>query len=307
MWRLKSERGAVAITVAFLMVSLVGFTAIAVDVGTLYMDRKELQNGADAAALALAQSCAQGACEADQPAMATSYARGNKRDAKIDSVVVQSPGEDGPTSVTVTVRSIREHWFAPVLGNNSSEVGASATATWDGIGGAHVSPFTVSLCHLTDVLQGDTVQMIIKGDKVDCIAGNPPHTVPGGMNWLDTAGSADCTVPTSLDAWAGGSPGNDGPNNSACNTLLTGMVGEEILIPLFDQATGTGGGEYHIVGYAVLQVTGYCLNKGAGWYGGTGQCTGAERYVTGTFVERVNLASDGGGPNYGATTVQLTK
>ncbi|WP_385899723.1 pilus assembly protein TadG-related protein [Tessaracoccus sp. O5.2] len=298
-----SERGAVAITVALLMVSLVGFTAIAVDVGALWMDRKELQNGADAAALALAQSCAEGACEADEPGMASSYATGNKRD---DNVTVTGITH-GSSSVTVDVASERNHWFAPIIGHDSLEVTASATASWGGIGAGLVSPFTVSICHLADVTGGTSVKMIIKGDKVDCVAGNPPHTVPGGMNWLDTAGSADCTVMTSVDGWAPGNAGNDGPNNSNCNSLLTNMVGEEILIPLFDEAKGTGGGSYHIVGFAVLLVSDYCLNKGFGWYGGADKCTGAERSVTGTFVKRVNLASEVGGPNYGATAVQLTQ
>ncbi len=85
------------------------------------------------------------------------------------------------------------------------------------------------------------------------------------------------------------------------------MVGEELLIPVFDDVRGVGSGsEYHIDGYAVFQVDDYCLNKGAGWYGGIGKCTGASRWITGTFIEKVELGGEIGGPNYGATTVQLT-
>jgi len=50
--RLKREEGAVLVLVAILCVVLLGFAALAVDIGYLYVIRNELQNGADAGALA---------------------------------------------------------------------------------------------------------------------------------------------------------------------------------------------------------------------------------------------------------------
>ena len=47
-----NQQGAVAVMVAFCLVLLVGITALAVDIGYLYASRNELQNVADAAALA---------------------------------------------------------------------------------------------------------------------------------------------------------------------------------------------------------------------------------------------------------------
>ena len=41
---------------------LFGMGALVIDVGQLYQNRAELQNGADAGALAVAKSCAQGTC-----------------------------------------------------------------------------------------------------------------------------------------------------------------------------------------------------------------------------------------------------
>ncbi len=46
------QKGAVAVIVAVCLVVFVGFTALAVDVGHLYVVRNELQNAADAGALA---------------------------------------------------------------------------------------------------------------------------------------------------------------------------------------------------------------------------------------------------------------
>ena len=72
----RDERGAVAVLVAILLGGgvLLGMGALVVDVGQLYQERAELQNGADAAAVGVAKSCALGACN---PAAAVTYADGN--------------------------------------------------------------------------------------------------------------------------------------------------------------------------------------------------------------------------------------
>jgi len=62
----RDERGAVAIIVALFIGGgvLTGMAALVIDVGQLYQERSELQNGADAAALGVAKSCALGSCTA---------------------------------------------------------------------------------------------------------------------------------------------------------------------------------------------------------------------------------------------------
>lgn len=52
--KFKDQRGAVAVIVAVSMAMLIGFVALAIDVGYLYATKNELQNVADAAALAAA-------------------------------------------------------------------------------------------------------------------------------------------------------------------------------------------------------------------------------------------------------------
>ena len=49
---IKDQKGAVVAIVAVCLVIFVGFTALAVDIGHLYVVRNELQNAADAGALA---------------------------------------------------------------------------------------------------------------------------------------------------------------------------------------------------------------------------------------------------------------
>ncbi len=75
--RLRSdERGVVAVIVALLLGYgvLLGMGALVIDVGQIYQERGELQNGADAAALAVAKSCALGSCT---PSVASQLADGN--------------------------------------------------------------------------------------------------------------------------------------------------------------------------------------------------------------------------------------
>ena len=57
----RGERGAVATIVAALlgMGVVLGFTALSIDVGSLMWERRQVQNGADAVALAMAKTCAE--------------------------------------------------------------------------------------------------------------------------------------------------------------------------------------------------------------------------------------------------------
>ena len=79
------ERGAISVLVAILMVTLLGFTAVAVDVGMLYAERTQLRNGADAAAFAIAQKCARDVNDPDcstTSTLARSLANSNAGDGK---------------------------------------------------------------------------------------------------------------------------------------------------------------------------------------------------------------------------------
>src|ERR1019366_3157507 len=80
----RDERGVIGVLVAMMLGAgvLTGVGALAIDVGQLYQERAELQNGADAGALAVAESCAAtGTCTAAAAAAASSlaaqYANGN--------------------------------------------------------------------------------------------------------------------------------------------------------------------------------------------------------------------------------------
>ena len=62
MRRLSDDRGSVVVIIVVFVVVLFGIGAVVVDVASQYHKRRTLQNGADAAALAVAQMCAAGDC-----------------------------------------------------------------------------------------------------------------------------------------------------------------------------------------------------------------------------------------------------
>ena len=83
MQRLRKDDGAVAVVVAVMMAALLGMGAIVLDVGALYAERRQLQNAADAAALAVVLDCVTPAqCDTSTgPAgMAGTYADANSND-----------------------------------------------------------------------------------------------------------------------------------------------------------------------------------------------------------------------------------
>jgi hypothetical protein len=85
----REDDGAVVLLVAILLGGgvLLGMAALAIDVGALYGERRQLQNSADAAALSLAQDCA-----ARSPACTTSP-------ANVSGIVDRNDTSDGTSAV----------------------------------------------------------------------------------------------------------------------------------------------------------------------------------------------------------------
>lgn len=317
--RLRAERGATAVIVGILLVPLIGGLAIALDVGALYAERAQLQNGADAAALAIAQDCSDGVCDSAS-ALAGDFTNNNANDGAAN---VLAPDIDmGNQTVTVTDstrvagtgQDAIQHPFAALLGITETTVGARATAQWGGISsGPAVLPLALSLCEfdLFGELNNE-VKITIRYDE------NHPCTrdgvdIPGGFGWLEqTAGTCSATV--EADGSVPSEPGIDSP--SGCDATLRALEDSTILIPVFDGSTGNGGpGIFHIYGFAAFHVTGWKFAGGNKFplvnvdhYPGCDCSGGNERFIQGYFEEWVTLdgAYETGGPELNATTVRLT-
>lgn len=328
----RDERGATAVVVALLIVALIAMAALAVDLGAAWADRKQVQNGADAAALAVAQQCAKGNC-GDKVATASGFVRDNKNDlnATVKSVTTTA------TSATVVAQTTRQHWFAPVIGHDSSLIGASATASWGVIGAGATLPLAIASCAF-DVSRivgaGATPgpqniqQFIIKASGNTTLDPCNPvgPVVPGGFHWLIADDTASCKVPLASGDWARSDTGADGPVKACITTIDTALRTGPVLVPMYGALQGTGSNaRYQILGFAQFRATAYCMaNNGDFEFpertsGGAkdGACdrkmkfgsANIQYWIEGYFMKVVSLqdASLGSGNNYGAVVVTLTK
>ena len=130
----RSDRlpGQVVVLFALFSVVLIGFLALAVDAGYLMSKRREMQNAADAAALAGAVAALNGesAGVIDDSVMA--YALENA-DIAADDVEIHQPPEDGPFEgdsefIQVKIETDVEKFFLGAVYTGDWKVGASATA-----------------------------------------------------------------------------------------------------------------------------------------------------------------------------------
>lgn len=126
----KNDRGYVLVSVAALAVVLLGFTALAVDVGFLYSSRTTMQRIADAAAISGAATFVLNQT-ASQPATAQQYAMetatgqnvfGQAIDTSMVTVNVNN------RIVTVDIARPEQTFFARVLGTNLVDIGVTASA-----------------------------------------------------------------------------------------------------------------------------------------------------------------------------------
>ena len=123
-----NERGQVAIIVALLIISLLGMTALVIDMGSLYEERRFLQTIADSAALAGAQELPESSSKAIQ--VAIEYASNHGVTITSSDVKISKSLSDGlDDTITVTpVNPDAPLYFAKIFNIQSTEVGASATA-----------------------------------------------------------------------------------------------------------------------------------------------------------------------------------
>lgn len=118
---MKNEDGAVVVLVALMMTVLMGFAALAIDVGYMYNQRRSLQNAADAGALA-------GVLEIELSGDYESAAKTTvlkNITIPVENITVTLVA---PKKVKVDVEQVAERIFSVFLTSSTSNVGASATA-----------------------------------------------------------------------------------------------------------------------------------------------------------------------------------
>ncbi|WP_206446195.1 Tad domain-containing protein [Agrococcus sp. KRD186] len=302
----KDDHGAIAVWVAIMLIPLLIVGALAIDLGAMHSDRQRLQYGADAAALAIAESCAIGDCDpldlAPQETIRHTLVSKNSPLANAaDSRILDL--DLGSNWVEVEATSTREHWFSPAMDIDETALTAIGAASWTDAGG--VFPVAFSWCELnvqggmSPISDGDDVvglepvsdpqpTVIIMPKKADTgCTGTNGLIAPGNFGFL-LHGECDLEVnPASGDV--PGSPGNQ--LDQGCAEKLVQWRSDNsqpVLVPVFHGAEGAGSSvRYPLIGYAVFDLDGYYFD--GSHRSEPNPCGGASRCVQGTLIDFISL------------------
>ncbi|WP_051515445.1 pilus assembly protein TadG-related protein [Candidatus Blastococcus massiliensis] len=297
--RARDERGAVGVMVALMLVPLLGCAAIAIDVSALRSEQQQLRNGADAAALAIATDCAwnPSTCGGDTAATASSLVVRNAGQVGATtptSTVAVAPADPFGQTVTVTATARQNHWFAPVLGHDSSTVAATSTAAWSGMSRATAQlPLAIARCEYDKHRTRPAVNM--EASNSGC-TGDGQTTLR--FVWLNTDSGSVCRTTTQVGAQVTRSSAGATRMPNACEGKadhLFGLAGKTVLLPVIEAV----GGVDRVYGFAAFHVSGYDLGGDKPW----SQMTPREKFwavieflirlFTGTEASPKGLGIDG--------------
>jgi len=125
---LHEVKGQTLVIVALSLFALIALVALAIDGGNLMAERRQMQNAADAGALAGARAiCAR---DADPEEAAAAYAAQNGADLDLSQISIS-----GQTAGVIARRGV-DTYFAALIGFRTVEVGAEAEAMCGRAGGA---------------------------------------------------------------------------------------------------------------------------------------------------------------------------
>ncbi len=191
------QRGTVAVIVALSMVVLVGFVGLALDLGKLFVTKTELQNSADACALAAARELTGGSTNQLTLAEAAGIATGTSNNVQFQNSPVTVNADDVTFSDTLngtyltkdavanalTMRFARctvqrsdiANWFVQVLGIGNQQVNATAVAS--------LVPGQTTCAVPAGVCQAD-IAAAVPGTWIQGALG-PNGDLTGGFKWID--------------------------------------------------------------------------------------------------------------------------
>lgn len=320
------EQGAAGVLVAVMMLVLLGAGAMAVDVGQIYVERAQLQNGADAAALAIAETCAEGSCD---DAVAWPLADANANDGLSDAAV-DATSVPGQVTVTTSTRngsgSFLINLFANAFPNPPAiTVGAKATAIWSVDAAAGAFPLVFDQCQIGSAYAPTGTTVLIKEHgKSPCVGSPSGHHIPAGFGWLDDTGACDADADAS--GWVGSDPGNS-KTPASCQATLNAWRSQIDhskseyaygFFPIFDDGDKGGAhGRFHLSGFAKIQIHGWSFVDDSDKLTSPKadpNCTAffknsSDRGICGQYVEFIpwSLGASDEGPYFQSSVVKLIK
>jgi Flp pilus assembly protein TadG len=311
-----NERGAVAVIVAVTMPVLIAMCALAVDSSRIYQERRELQNGTDAAALAIAENCGRMQLDAGDLAAtagcanatlagsgsAASYTAANADAGHLpDSTTVDAFNPATARSVTVHATEPLSMIFAGILGFGSKTVDATAKAVW---GPADDLPAVPVAAEESQYSTNGSAYIDLR-----------TASSSGAFSWVDALPSGCLAEPLSIGSVISFSdPGNGNPSTRGCSPS---DFQKRIVLPIYGNGTGTGNGaSYEVLGFAALDVTGFHFTGGGWCWQKAGavlvppiDCSGNQRALWGTWVSYAAVgtpaASSSGIRSFGTLAISL--
>jgi Flp pilus assembly protein TadG len=124
----RAERGQVLVIFTLALVSIVAMTGLVIDGGDTFVQRRDMQNVADAAAMAAGYSYGNtsNASTAQAAGLANAAANGYSNSGPTAVTVQVTPKTNGSV-VVATVSRPHRNWFAGILGMGSWQVSTTAT------------------------------------------------------------------------------------------------------------------------------------------------------------------------------------
>jgi len=286
---LRSERGQTLAMMAVFMVVLLGASAMAIDLGNWWLQKRELQNAADAAALAGASSLP----ASWQAAQAASQANYSTNGRSTDTVTYQNTTDmSSNDSVTVTTSRTVPTWFAQIFGIGSARISATARATVESVtqaAGPAVMPWGVLQNSYT---AGQTYSIYTTNVSnanngaidVPYVSGSNCPVPTGATTYSDLIGGSLTPCAVSVGESVNTKPGNNsGPtsqgitaritnwqtldqivrfNSDGTTTLIDSTSPQLVLVPVLTNPDGSGGwpngtsSPMTVVGFAWFVITG---------------------------------------------------
>ena len=145
----RGERGQFLVLFVLALVVMLGFVALTIDVGLAFQERRNAQNGADAAALAAAEDLRDGKGTAVAVATAQSYLAAHGYQSPDDTVTINIPPASGnhagdPSYVEVIVQTEEPPVFRAPLTSMIWTISGRGVATFESGGGANAAILTLN-------------------------------------------------------------------------------------------------------------------------------------------------------------------
>lgn len=252
-----NEKGNVSIFLCLIITAIFGFTAFAIDIGFVYVEKSKLSNAVDSAALAAVMELPNDTAKAKQVAL--DYLA--KNDVAENEATINFSSDN--KSIIINASKDVTHLFAPIIGINSSNVQTNTKAiiapistVKNGIRPFAVVAYNFSYGDLVTLKQGagsgyngNYYAVALGGTGASVFQNNALY----GYNGYITVGSS---IDTETGNMAGATNAISNYINTEHSTFYTFQRNSIRIwtLPLVDTLTLDGRKSVHVVGFAEFYV-----------------------------------------------------